>query len=100
MEEQETNYSWTIDGEKIFSQTPPINCKNWKVLVSTVLTPIVMDLDISKISAKLSRLILCKAGEKYDFKSPAMIKSGKSPSNVNIGETCSNITEVECFFLK
>jgi len=91
MEEEQTNHSWTIDGEKIFLETPPTYS-----YLSNVLTG--MDLDTSKISSKLSRLILCKAGEKYDFKSPAMIKSGKSPSNVNIGETCSNMTKVECFF--
>ncbi len=92
MEEEQTNHSWKIDGEKIFLETPPTYS-----YLSNVLTG--MDLDTSKISAKLSRLILCKAGEKYDFKSPAMIKSGTSRCNFfNIGETCSNMTKVECFF--
>jgi hypothetical protein len=68
-----------------------MNSKDWKTLLWNVLTPLIMDLDVSNISANLSRLILCKAGEMYHFKSPAMIKSGMSPSNFNIRETCSNI---------
>jgi hypothetical protein len=80
IEEQQTNHSWTIDGEMIFVETPPINSKDWKVLLWNVLTPLIMDLDVSNISANLSRLILCKAGEMYRFKSPAKIKSGMSQS--------------------
>jgi hypothetical protein len=81
MEEEQTNHSWTINGEKISLETPLTYS-----YLSNVLTG--MDSDTSKISAKLSRLILCKAGEKYDFKSPAMINSGMSPCNFfNIGET-------------
>ena len=88
MKEQQTNYSLTIDGQNIVLQSPSLNSRQWKVLLSSVLTPMVMDLDMSKISAKLSRLILCKAGEKYDVKSQAMINSGTSWCIINIGETC------------
>jgi hypothetical protein len=89
MEEEQTNYSLTIDGGKIVMQAPLMNSKQWNVLLSSILTPMVTDLDMSKISSNLSRLILCKAEEKYDFKSPAMINSGMSWCNFTIGETCS-----------
>jgi hypothetical protein len=92
MKEKQTNNSLTIDGGKIVVQAPVMNSKKWKLLLSNILTPMVMDLDMSKISAKLSKLILCKAGEKYEVKSPAMIKSGMSRCKFNIRETCSNIT--------
>jgi hypothetical protein len=92
MDDQQTNHSWTIDGEKILLETPPINSKDWMVLLSNVLTP--MDLDMTNISAKLSRLILCKAGEVYNYKSPAKNTSGMSRGKFQEGETCSNITKV------
>jgi hypothetical protein len=42
-EKKRTNYSGTIEGEKVFLETPPINSNDWKALLTKALTPAITD---------------------------------------------------------